>query len=111
VVPPSVGEFVVHPHVGWRVVTFAAVAATVATLLVGCAPALRSARTDPQEALKEGAGTGLSYRRHYAALVTTELGLAIALSCGAIVMMRATAAFDTQPFGFDPAPLVTGGVT
>lgn len=111
VVPPSVGEFVVHPHVGWRVVVFTGVAASLATLLVGCAPAIRSAGADPQEALKEGAGTGLSHRRYYATLVAVELGLAITLSCGGIVMMRATTAFDRQPLGYDPAPLITGGLS
>jgi putative ABC transport system permease protein len=110
-VPPSVGEFVIHPHVGWRVVTFAAIVAAVATLLVGCAPAIRSARADPQEALKDGAGTGRTHRRYYATLVTLELGFAIALTCGAIVMMRATAAFDARPIGVDLAPLIAGSLS
>lgn len=110
VVPPSVGEFVIHPHVGWRVVTFSILAAGLATLLVGSAPAIWSARVDPQETLKESAGTGRSHRRYYATLVALELGLAIALTCGAIVMVRATAAFDAKPLGYDPSRVVGGSI-
>jgi predicted permease len=109
-VPPRMGEFVVQPHVGWRVVTFATVIAVLATLLVGCAPAIRSAHADPQEALKETSGIGRSHRRYDAALVAIELGLAIALSCGAIAMIRAPVAFDAEPVGYDAAPLVGGSL-
>jgi predicted permease len=109
-VPPSVGEFVVQPHVGWRVVTFAVIAAAIATLLVGCVPAISAARADPQEALKEAAGTGLNHRRYYAILVAVELGLAIALCCGGIVMMRATMTVDAQALGFDVAGRIVGSL-
>ena len=109
-VPSSVGEFVVQPHVGWRVVTFSVIIAAVATLLVGCAPASRAARADPQESLKDGAGTGRTHRRYYAVVVAVELGLAIALSCGGIVMMRATLAVDAQPLGYDIEGLIVGSL-
>jgi len=111
VVPPSVGEFVTQPHVGWRVAAFSLGAAVLAVVLVGVLAAVRSSRADPQEALKQTAGIGVSNRRLYAGLVALELGLAIALSSGAIVMARATVAFDAQPFGYDPAPLVAGSIT
>ena len=110
-VPRTVGEFVVEPHVGWRVVTFAVLVALIATLLVGCAPAISSARADPQDALKNASGTGRSHRRHYGLLVVIELGLTIALCCGGIVMMRATLAVDAQPLGFDVAGRITGSLS
>lgn len=110
-VPANIGEFVVEPHVGYRVVTFAAIIAVVATLLVGCAPALSAAGADPQDALKDAAGTGKSHRRYYAVLVAVQLGLAIALCCGGVVMLRATIAVDAQPLGFDVTNRITGSLT
>jgi predicted permease len=90
-VPDSIGEYIVEPQTSWRVFTFAAAATTVCVLLIGFLPALRVSRVDVNELLKRGSGTGSmrSARRQYGFLVSAEIGFALAVVCGASLLVRA----------------------
>ena len=67
------------------ILLFTLVATTIAGVLAGSAPAWFASRTDPGEALKEGArtGTGAGKHRLRRALVVCEFALALALLAGA----------------------------
>ena len=113
-IPPTVGKYIVEPQMSWRVLAFAIVALLFCLFAVGLAPAISISRTDPNELLKSGAGTGAtkSNRRRYAVLVGAEIALALALCC------MATATVHTWMFykgrssvGYDPRPLSTGSLT
>ena len=55
-IPPSMGEWVVEPHMSWRVLAFALVATVLCLILIGLAPSVYVSRADPSEALKSGSG-------------------------------------------------------
>jgi len=113
-IPPSVGKYIVEPQMSWRVLAFAVVALLFCLFAVGLAPAISISRTDPNELLKSGAGTGATKRnrRRYAVLVGVEIALSLALCC------IATASVHTWMFyagrssvGYDPRALSTGQIT
>jgi putative ABC transport system permease protein len=109
-IPTSMGEYVVEPHMSWRVLAFAVVATVLCLLLVGLAPSLYASRTDPNDALKSGAGTGASSanRRKYGILVAVEIALALALTSAAVVTVRMALFANAVGVGFDVRPLMTG---
>ena len=74
----------------WRLLGFTAGIAVLTGLLFGLAPALHLARSDPGATLKEGArGTGgRRATRTRAALVVTEIALAVVLLVGATLLVR-----------------------
>jgi putative ABC transport system permease protein len=113
-IPPTVGKYIVEPQMSWRVLVFAIVALLFCLFAVGLAPAISISRTDPNELLKSGAGTGATKRnrRRYALLVGVEIALSLALCC------IATATVHTWMFykgrtsvGYDPRMLSTGSLT
>jgi putative ABC transport system permease protein len=113
-IPPSVGKYIVEPQMSWRVLAFAVAVLLFCLFAVGLAPAVSLSRTDPNDLLKSGAGTGAtkSNRRRYAVLIGVEIALALAL-CSV-----ATATVHTWRFyvgrmevGFDPRSLSTGAIT
>src|SRR5205814_7849784 len=75
---------------GW-VLAFALGVTIIATVATGLLPALRAARPDLTDSLKEGtagAGTGHGRQRLRAALVISEIGLAVILVVGAGLLIR-----------------------
>jgi len=90
-IPETIADYMVAPHTSWRMFAFATAVALVSVALVGLAPAIRVSRVDPNELLKSGAGTGAHKRntRLYGWLVVAEVGLTLALACGAVVLVRA----------------------
>jgi putative ABC transport system permease protein len=85
-----------------RVFAFAAVLAMLTALVVGLVPALRAARVDLAQALREGGGSGPARRsRLGSALVAGELAMAVLLIAGAATFMRSFAAFTAWKPGFE----------
>lgn len=92
-VPPSLAEYVVRPHMNWRVIGASVGIAGFCLLVVGLLPALRASRVDISEVIKSGAGTGrtLKARRVYGSLVVLQLALALALMAGGTLLLRSAA--------------------
>jgi len=79
-------------------------------ILFGLAPALQAARSDLNEALKEGGrGAGGSVRRNRlrSALVVGEIALALVLLVGASLFVRSFLKLQSASAGFDTAHLLT----
>src|SRR5213078_2619132 len=94
---------------GW-VLAFALGVTLITTVATGLLPALRAARPDLTDSLKEGtagAGTGHRRQRLRAALVTSEIALAVILVVGAGLLIRSLWQLRAVNPGFDPQGLVT----
>ncbi len=79
-------------------------------LLFGLAPAAAAARSDLQQALKEGgraAGAGRGRRRLRGALVVAEVALVLVLLMGAALFTRAFLKLRQESGGFATGPLLT----
>jgi predicted permease len=97
-----------------RVVGFTFVASLVTGVLFGLAPAVRAARVDPNDVLKEGgrgsAGTrafGLGHNRLRGLLIAVEVGLSVVLLVGAGLLIRSYQRILNASPGFDPHNLLT----
>lgn len=92
------------------VLAFLAGVAAVTTILVGLAPALQLSQERPQGALRDaqyGSAAGLRVRRVRAALVVTEVALALLLLCGAGLMLRSFWQLNRVNPGFQTEHLLT----
>ena len=109
-IPPSMGQFVVEPHISWRVLAFAILATVVILCLIGVAPSIYVSRADPNMLLKAGAGTGATRanRQRYGVLVAVEIALALALSSAAVLTVRNAVQASQTWYGYDPRLVVTG---
>lgn len=109
-IPTRVGDYVMEPQFSWRVLVFSAAATTLSLVLVGVIPALIVSHADPNELLKSGAGTGATRRsrRFYGILVSAEIGLALVLTSGSVVLLRAWSRADMVRYAFDTKGLSTG---
>ena len=97
---PRIDEVVVD----MRVLLFAVLATGVAGMLFGVFPALRVARADLHDALKEGGrsgGFGLRSARLRNALVVGQVALALLLIVGAGLFVRTLAELNSLDPGFD----------
>jgi predicted permease len=97
-------------HIDTRVLLFTLAASVFAGVLFGLAPAIKTARGNLHETLKEG-GRGASGARHrlQGLFVVVEMALALVLLIGAGLMIRSLAnLWDVSP-GFNPRNLVTFG--
>jgi putative ABC transport system permease protein len=96
--------------VDWRVL-IAAAATTLATgVLVGVLPALSSASVNPQASLQDASrGTvgGSLRRRARATLVVAEVALAVAITTGAVLLLRSFVSVTNIDPGFETANLLT----
>ncbi|MEO6878175.1 MAG: ABC transporter permease, partial [Gemmatimonadaceae bacterium] len=111
-IPPSMGDYVMQPHMSWRVLVFALLATGICLVLIGLAPAVYVSKADPNELLKAGAGTGATKRnrRRYGLLVGVEIAFALALASAAALSVRQAMAANRTNVGFDPSHLVEGYV-
>ena len=94
---------------GW-VLAFALGVTIVTAVATGLLPALRAARPDLTDSLKEGtagAGTGHRRQRLSAALVISEIALAVILVVGAGLLIRSLWQLGAVNPGFEPQGLVT----
>jgi putative ABC transport system permease protein len=94
---------------GW-VLAFAVGVTIITVASTGLAPALRAARPDLTDTLKEGtggAGTGRGRQRLSTVLVVGEIALAVILVVGAGLLMKSLWELRGVNPGFDPEGLVT----
>jgi putative ABC transport system permease protein len=91
-----------------RVLLFALVVSLVTGMLAGTLPALRTGRSDVNEALKEGgrsdAAIGIRTRR---VLIVCEVALSLVLLMAAGVMIQTLTALRYGDMGFDPDNVLT----
>jgi putative ABC transport system permease protein len=86
------------------VLAFIAAVSAITTLLFGTVPALRAARVDPSDALKDQSRT-ITGRRHARlpeALVVVQVALSLALVTAAALFGRSFTWLTTRDLGFEP---------
>jgi putative ABC transport system permease protein len=99
-------------RINGRVLLFAAGLSVLTALLFGLAPAIRAARPDLNDALREGesrTSTGKRGRARYL-LVISEIALAMVLLVGAGLMINSLLRMLLPSPGFDPANVLTMAV-
>lgn len=99
--------------VGWRAYVFIGVAAVVATVVSGLAPAMHAADTRLGEALREGGsqgGTSRGQRRLRNGLVVAEIAMSLVLLVAAGLMVRTMQRFQTEGQALRADGLVVGRV-
>jgi predicted permease len=90
-----------------RVLAFAVLISVAVAVACAALPALRSARTDPQDALRSSRGGGSEQHRTLRSLVAVEIALSLVLLIGAGLVMKAFGTLMVSDPGFDPARIVT----
>ncbi|HEY1339964.1 MAG TPA: ABC transporter permease [Bryobacteraceae bacterium] len=96
------------------VLAFTALAAIVAGILFGIAPAWQISRMDRFESLKEGGRSGMAGMRRQklrSVLVMAEVALALMLLVGAGLFLRSLAALEQVSPGFQPGGVITASVS
>ena len=117
-VPSQVANYVVAPRPSWGFVPVATLASVVALLAAGLWPAWRVAGVNPNELLRNRAGTGTHryHRRLYAALIVVQIALALPLLSGAALLARSAWRLENTSYviehyvGFNPAPIIVSQV-
>lgn len=90
------------------VLAFVSAVAVLATLFVGLVPALHAAQSDPQSALRDArSGPSVRGRQLGAALVVSQVALALLLLCGAGLMLRSFVQLNRVNPGFQTEHLLT----
>jgi predicted permease len=97
-------------HLDPLVLGFTALVALVASVLFGAMPALRSARADVNEALKEGVRGTTSRHRLLPALVIVEIALGLVLTASAGLMVRTMSRLWNVNPGFDAENVLDFGI-
>ena len=96
--------------VNWRVLLAAGLTTMVTGILVGVLPALSSASVNPQASLQDASrGTvgGALRRRARAGLVIAEVALAVAITTGAVLLLRSFVSVTNVNPGFETSQLLT----
>jgi predicted permease len=96
--------------VDWRVLLAAALTTMLTGVLVGVLPALSSASVNPQASLQDasrGSVGGALRRRARAGLVVAEVALAVAITTGAVLLLRSFVSVTNVNPGFDTEHLLT----
>ena len=104
---PRLEQTAVNPVV----LSFTLGVALLSAALSGLAPALRAARTNVQEVLKEGgrgAAAGGVRDRLRTSLIVAELALTLMLLIGAGLLIRSAFALERTAPGFQPSGVLTG---
>jgi predicted permease len=99
-------------HINGRVLLFAVCLSVVTALLFGLAPALRAARADLNDVLREGESwTSTSRRgRTLYLLVISEVAMAMVLLVGAGLMINSLLSVTLPSPGFEPTNVLTMAV-
>ena len=96
--------------IDWRVLLAASLTTVLTGLLVGVLPAMSSATINPQASLQDASrgsvGSGRR-RRARAALVIAEVALAVAITTGAVLLLRSFLSVTNVNPGFDPNGVLT----
>jgi putative ABC transport system permease protein len=92
-----------------RVIVYTAGVAVLTGLVFGLAPALQAAKTNLQDALKDGGrgSAGGVHNRLRNTLVVAEIALSLVLLVGASLFIRSFLNLQESRAGFDTAPLMT----
>jgi predicted permease len=96
----------------WRILGFTGAVAVTTAILFGTAPAFRSTRTQPQDAIKaHGRGViGDSGLGVGSVLVVLQVALSLVLVVGAGLFMRTFASLATLDLGFDRDPVLVASI-
>ncbi|MEO8681033.1 MAG: ABC transporter permease [Vicinamibacterales bacterium] len=97
-------------NVDWRVLGAAGLLTMLTGLLVGLLPAWSSASVNPQASLQDasrGAVGGALRRRARAGLVVAEVALAVAITTGAMLLLRSFISVTNIDPGFETTKLLT----
>jgi predicted permease len=99
----EVNRFFLDTSLDWRVLAFTAAAAFGTTLVFGLAPAFRAARTQPNDALKEGSRGHVGGRRWELSqvLIVGQVAFSVVLVVSAGLFVRTFATLATMDVGFD----------
>jgi predicted permease len=96
--------------IDWRVLLAAGMTTMVTGILIGLLPALSSASVKPQASLQDASrGTvgGALRRRARAGLVVAEVALAVAITTGAVLLLRSFVSVTNVNPGFETENLLT----
>ncbi len=107
---PRVGENGIAVGMDWRVVGFAVAVSLLTGIVFGLFPALQGSRADLNAVLKDSSGrsgTGLKQNKARAALVVSEVGLAVILLVGSALLIRTFVAMYAVNPGFDTKNVIT----
>ncbi len=107
---PRVGVDGVALWMDWRLAAFALGISLATGIIFGLFPALQGSRADLNEALKESSGrsgTGFHQNKARAALVMSEVGLAVVLLVGAALLIRTFVALYAVAPGFSANNVLT----
>ena len=97
-------------RIDWRVLLAASLTTILTGLLVGVLPAMSSAAISPQASLQDasrGSVGGARRRRARAALVIAEVALAVAITTGAVLLLRSFVTVTNVNPGFDTTGVLT----
>lgn len=94
----------------WRVLGFTIFVTLLTGIVFGLIPALQSSRADLNSVLKDSSGrsgTGFRHNKARSLLVVVEMGLAVILLVGSVLLIRTSIALQTVNPGFDTKNVVT----
>jgi putative ABC transport system permease protein len=107
---PRIGEYGAGITVDTRVLVFTLLISVLTGILFGIIPAYSAARPNLTSILNESgsrSGTSLRQNKGRAALIITEVALAVVLLVGAGLLIRTFAALRSVNPGFDPRNVLT----
>jgi putative ABC transport system permease protein len=107
---PRVGANGMAVAMDWRVMGFALLVSLATGILFGLLPALQGSRADLNSLLKSSSGrggTGFMQNKARAALVVSEVGLAVILLVGSALLIRTFVAMYSVDPGFDTKNVLT----
>jgi putative ABC transport system permease protein len=96
--------------IDWTVLLTAGFTTMITGVLVGVLPALSSASVNPQASLQDasrGSVGGVLRRRARSALVVAEVALAVAITTGAVLLLRSFVSVTNVDPGFETTNLLT----
>lgn len=93
--------------IDWRVLAFTLGVALLAAIVFGLVPALRAARPQLQQTLREGGRGSVTRDRLRPVLVAAEVALAITLLVGSGLLIRSAWLMQQIDPGFDPRGVLT----
>lgn len=103
----------VMAEIDGKVLAFTLAISVLTPLLFGLLPALRASREASAGVLRDGRSSdgGRAGKRLRAALVTTQVAMALTLMIVATLITRTVVHLTTQPLGYDEAGLLTASVS
>ncbi|HMB82036.1 MAG TPA: ABC transporter permease, partial [Vicinamibacterales bacterium] len=107
--PNSQAPYYIDWSMNPRVIVYTSAIAVLTGLIFGLAPALQAAKTNLQDALKDGGrgSAGGARNRLRNALVVAEIALSLILLVGASLFVRSFLNLQDSRAGLDTAPLMT----